>query len=554
MADLTDEQSLIVAAPARLDIRLWERANIWVVALGLFILELALTMPFFTVPIFWDGLWLAGAAEHFMANGLKPIIAPAWDAEAHPILLQEILAGAWLAFGQSLWVTHLVIAVFASALLFGTYRVGQLVYGQRTGMIAVALLLCYPLFRAQSTVLVLDLPAAAFAIMAVVAVLRGKTFLYLAFAGAMVLTKETSVLLIISIDLYLFVKYFRRQSWGALLVMLTIHSSPILLLAGWLWYHAIQIGWLTTPEVSPMRLLAAYLPPALFSPDGVIVTFVGLVWDFLIKQFLIGILTFLIVAYSLSFRPVREMMSKGLSWRAIMDACRSQPLWRAWGPPENLVLLGLPIMIHLAFMASNYGVHRYLLPEYPLFFVLAARAIEGVFKRPRVIALATTVMLAIFIVGWSQPWFGYSLASPSNMMYLDFVETHQAAAAFIERNYPNARVLTGWPQYIELGLPGAGYVEQPIKVVAYPEKPPQELRIAALGGTPFTDPQAVTLDDFDLLYFSENTFAAVPTSEILPEIARRYHLPVLAEFRKNGERVVIYANPRYAMALKGAQP
>jgi 4-amino-4-deoxy-L-arabinose transferase-like glycosyltransferase len=522
----------------------WERARPWLPLAGLLALALALNIPFLNVPIFWDGLWIVGGAEQLLKEGLRPTIMPAWDAEAHPILLHEILAAAWLVFGRSLWVTHLLIAAFACATLYATYRLSWLLYGTRAAIVATALLLSFPLFMAQSTVLVLDLPAAAFAMLALLGLVQRKTAAYLLFGTAMVLTKETTVLLVGVALLYLAARDARRIPWRTLALELAVHSLPIAALAAWMWYHVRVTGWLTTSELEPAQLVASYLPPALFRPGGVLATFAALAWDFLAKQFLIGLLTLFVVLAALSARPFLAIRRGQASPWAIGRALRAQPAWRAWGRPENIVLLGLPIAIHMAFMASNYGLHRYLLPEYALFFILAGRAVEWVCKRTRAIALVTAALAAIFLSAWARPWLGYSLSSPSNLMYLDFIQAHQQAAAFIERNYPDATVLTGWPQYLELGLPGAGYVARPIKVVAYIEKPPHEARIAAVGGRPFSDPRSLTLDDFDLLYYSEHTYGAVPTSQMLPELIRRFQLPLLAEFRKNGESVQIYANPR----------
>jgi 4-amino-4-deoxy-L-arabinose transferase-like glycosyltransferase len=512
-------------------------------------LVLAMNLPYIHVPMYWDGLWITGAAQRLLENGLRPQIIQAWDVEAHPILLPEIVGLGWFVFGRALWVPHLIIACFAYLTVYSTYRVGELLYGRRVGIIAALLLVCYPLFRAQSTVLVLDLPAAALAITAIGFLIQRKTLPYLLSAAAMVLMKETAVLLIGTVLIYVIIRD-RRMPWPALCATLIIHALPTLALASWLAYHVAMTGRLTESPLEPGALLAAYLPPALFRSDGAAAQFARLAWEYLAKHFLIGILTLLIFAYSFALQPWLAL-TRRRSWLAAARAWRAQPFWWVWGPAENVALLALPMLVHLAFMASNYGLHRYLLPEYPLFFIMAARALEGIFQRRARIAAATTAILAIFVIGWSQPWFGYSLSSPSNLGYLDLVETHQAAAAFIERSYPNATVLTGWPQYNELGLPAAGYVTRPLKVLAYAEKPPHAGRIADLGGRSFSDPLAIDLDDFDLLYYSEHIYDAVPSSKILPDIIARYNLPLIAEFRKNNERVAIYGNPKRLVQAQG---
>jgi len=516
-------------------------------AIGMLILVLALNVPFLQLPYYWDSLWIIGGAEHILENGFKPLLPAGWDAIGHPVLLHEVLALAWLLLGRALWVSHLAIVGFAFLTVYFTYRIARLLYDRRTGLIAALLLLFYPLFRAQSTVVLLDLPTAAFAMMAVYFLLRRRTLLYLICVSAMVLTKATGVLLVPTVLLYLFVKNYRQRSWRETLAVLAVHSIPIFIVAGWIWYHGQATGWLPFLDAetkSPTGVLSAYLPPALFTRQGAIYTFLWQAWRFFGKVFLTGVLTLLIIVYSFSVRPFLPLLRRRqLSWQAVLDAFRTQPIWQVWGPKEQIILLGLPIVLHLAFMSSNFWMYRYLLPEYPLFFILSARAIRGIFKRERLIAAVTIAVLLIFTIGWTQPWFGYSLASPSTLMYVDFVATHQAAAAFIESNYPDKVVLAGWPQYIELSMPVHGYVKRPSKVIAYASplryaKP----RMIALGARYFSEPETLTIDDFDLVYYSDRTY--MPDADMLLDIVGRFQLPLIAEFRKNAEYVAIYGNPR----------
>lgn len=520
-------------------------------AIGMLTLILALNAPFFQLSYYWDSTWIIAATEHILENGFKPLLPPGWDLISHPVLLHEILALAWLVLGRALWVSHLVIVGFAFLTVYYTYRVAQLLYDRRTGIIAALLLTFYPLFRAQSTVVLLDLPTAAFAIMAIYFLLRQKTILYLICASAMVLTKATGVLLVPTVLLYLFVRNYRQRSWQGTLTVLAVHSIPIFVVAGWFWYHGQATGWLTPETMSPTGVLSAYFPPALFSRQGVLYTFLRLAWRYFGKVFLTGVLTLLIVVYSFSVHSFLPLLRRQLSWQAIVGAFRLQPFWQVWGPKEYIILLGLPILLHLAFMSSNLYMHRYLLPEYPLFFILSARAIRGIFKRERLIAAVTIAVLLIFTIGWTRPWFGYSLASPSTLMYVDFVITHQAAAAFVENNYPDKTVLAGWPQYIELSMPIQGYVRRPLKVAAFasPNLSPRVVRarMSALGARYFSEPETLSIDDFDLVYYSDRTFR--PDANILLDIVERFQLPLIAEFRKNAEYVAIYGNPRSSIDL-----
>jgi hypothetical protein len=307
-------------------------------------------------------------------------------------------------------------------------------------------------------------------------------------------------------------------------------------MTGWL-SNAENLGLLAQLDASshPEGLVPA-VTSLLFSRKGVVATFAGLLWEFFGQTFLLGLLSLLIIAYmGWSWRGSR-------SGRAAQVVAPALPRARAgWGSSEQVVLLALPILLHLALMSVTISLHRYLLPEYTLFFILAAAAITGLFARVWVVAGVTMAVAAIFAVGWVQPWFGSSLADPSTLGYVDFVTTHQAAAAYIERHYPEKRVLAGWPQYIELAMPIQGYVHQPIEILAPAHHPYHEARITALGGRAFTDPTALRAADFDLVYYAERGFQ--PDAEMLREVIQRFHLVKIAEFRQPGEYVALYAQP-----------
>jgi len=555
------ERTLPIAQPAReARQRLRELVREGAVALGMLLLVLALNAPFFQLPFFWDSSWIAVGTEHILENGFSPILPAGWDF-GHPVLLLELLALAWLVLGRAMWVSHLVIVGFAFLTVYFTFRVGQLLYGRRVGLVAAVLLLFYPMFWAQSTVIYLELPTAVCTIMAVYFLLGRKTFLYVLTASAMVLMKASGALLIPAVWLYLLARDSRRASWRGMLIVLAVHSLPIFVLAGWFWYHRWATGWLAAPEnlgwlipanYGPNKGPVRYLLSMLFGRGGVLLAFLRLSARYFGSAFLTGILTLFIAVCSFSIRPFLRLDRRRFSWQGIWDAFRAQPFWQVWEQPENLMVLGLPALLYLLLVAvaTDADLHRYLLPVYPLFFVLAARAIEALFPQKHLMAVVTTgvvVIFAVFALGWALPWFGYSrrmgyeLESPATLTYADFVETHQAAAAFLESDYPDKTVLTDWPAYVELSTPVEGYVTRPLKIIAHGRTPGRQVRISAMGGRYFLDLKTLTLDDFDLVYYS-----SLPDyygrSELL-DIVERFQLPLIAEFRKNGEYVAIYANP-----------
>src|SRR5258708_5190040 len=203
-----------------------------VVALALLCALLAIDAPLLDMPHFWDSMTFVAGAHFLLTNGFS-LVLPTAEDYGHPVLLLEILALAWRLFGESLQVAHVVMVLFAFLTLYGTYLVGKALYGRRTGLIATALLLLYPLFRAQSTLVLLDLPPAAFSVMAIYGLVRRNTPWFILCASAMVLTKATGIVLIPAALLYVFTTRRRCSSRSALAVSLGFPCIPLFGRGGW---------------------------------------------------------------------------------------------------------------------------------------------------------------------------------------------------------------------------------------------------------------------------------------------------------------------------------
>jgi hypothetical protein len=527
-----------------------------VIGLALLCGLLALDMPLLDLPHFWDSMTFVAGAEFLLANGFSPVLPRAEDY-GHPVLLQEILALAWRVFGESVHVSHLVMVGFAFVTVYWTYLIGKSLYSWRTGLMAAVLLLFYPLFRAQSSLVLLDVPTAAFSVLAINGLVRGRTLWFVLSASAMVLTKATGVVLVPAALAYVFITRHKYSSPVSLAVMLGLHSVPLFVVGAWFWFHVHLTGWVSVPDnlgwlavpegISPGTLLLDYVPRMLFGRDGVVAGIARTaVADFGVR-FMIGILTLFIVAHSLSIRSVRQLLDRSRPRAFLRQALSLNSISRAWGGAANLVIFGVPILLQLGLMAITTSLHRYLVPEYPMFFVAGAYAMRRVLRDERLIAGVSMVTLAIFTIGWSTPWLGSSLTSPSNGAFVDFVDLDRQASAFIEAHYADRVVLAGWPQYVELAMPALGYVEQPVRVVApVGIQARQQARVQALNGGWFADPATIQSQDFDLLYYSAR--ANPPDAELLRSLVQRFDLMRIAEFSRNADYVAIYAANEVASA------
>jgi 4-amino-4-deoxy-L-arabinose transferase-like glycosyltransferase len=417
-------------------------------------------------------------------------------------------------------VAHVVLAVFAFLTVYFTYRIGALLDGPATGLIASVLLLTYPLFRAQSTVVALDLPTAAFAMMALDGLLRRRTPTYLVCSSAMLLTKETSLLFVPAALLYVLVRDRRRPA-SHLAAALALHAAPVVVLAGWFAYHWWATGWLLPADkLASLGHAWAYAPARIFTHDGAAAVAARLALRYFGTWSLVGVLSLAIVVHAASF---------GL---------RGQPVWRAWGPPERLALLGLPIVLQVAALPFWIPMHRYLMPAYPLFFLLAAAALTGTLATRARVGVAAAFMAAVFAAGAASPRDGASLESPSTLGYASFVAVDQMAASFVEEHYPTARVLAAWPQYLELAMPIQGYVSRPLAIVGPAGGSRDTRRFMVLGGRSVGGVDELADEDFDLVLYSERAHG--PDAALLRAVIARSRLPIVAEFRSGPAGATVY--------------
>jgi 4-amino-4-deoxy-L-arabinose transferase-like glycosyltransferase len=485
-----------------------------VVALWLVVLLLGLNYPMLDMPHFWDSLTFVAGAHALLDAGFKPLL-PAGEDYGHPVLVLEVLALAWRIFGESVRVAHVVMIGFAFVAALYTYLVGRLVYGWQTGLIAATLFLFFPLVRAQSSLVLLDLPAAALGVAATYYLVRRSTRGYVLAASAMVLAKATSIVLIPAVLIYVMVtrQFCPKRALG---VSLTLHCIPVLVLGVWFAFHVSVTGWIAASD--NLGWLEA--------PDGsVFAVFINQARSSLVTQSYIGLVTLFIIVDAI----VKH---------------RSRPL----SPDRGIgVLVVVPIVLQLGLMSVTTAQDRYLLPQYPLFFVAGAAAILATLKDVPLIAGALLGLILVFIVSWSRPSLGPALASPSTGGYLKFVDVDRAASAFLESHYADNVVLAGWPQYVQLAMPEQGYVTRPFRVVAPVGNLARHLvRLEALGGRGFMDSDTVGPSDFDVLYYSAHGHPADVAA--LESIVRRVPLTRVAEFSADAQYVAIYVRPELTAA------
>jgi hypothetical protein len=292
---------------------------------------------------------------------------------------------------------------------------------------AVILLCASPLFFAQAMLAQLDMPAMLFTSLALLLFLQEKTRLAALACAALVLVKETGLIVPLVFGGWLLhEKRGRDAAWFLL---------PVLTLCAWLAVLARGTGHLFGN--SDFTRYNLYYP---FHP----VRF----------------------AFALG-RRLYYLFFQDFHWIgaiAIFLAWRRGGLFttRAWK------IAWLLVGAHVLFLSAIGGamLERYLLPVLPVVYTAMVAAMS-IYRPPLKIA-SQLALLAGLMVGnfWNPP---YPFPFENNLAFTDFVRLQQDAAEFVEQRYVGRPVATAWPLTSALSRPELGYVTHPVMVRSLPD-------------------------------------------------------------------------------------
>ena len=430
------------AAPPRLASFSWPQQFLLFAALfaGLLVLH----APLLRLPYFWDeaGYYVPAARDLYLTGSLIPSSVP---SNAHPPLVMAYLALAWRVAGFSLFVTHAAMLAWAAFSLLGLFRLSSAAANLQVAWTTTALVAIYPVFFMQSSLALVDLPAAGLTFWGLLAYLEDRPWKQVFWFSLAALAKETAVLA--PLALFAWQVIFpaiarhrpevsppqpRRTRW----YHLVLSTIP---LACWFAWHRLRTGFVFgNPDFFRYNVVATLdvlrFPFAMGFRIWQLIGYLGLY------------LLTLAGVFSLFFAPEIE------------DG-RPRPGIALWKQSALAVVL----LAYLTFMSAVGGaaLARYLLPVVPLVVLFW---VSTLWRRARywkliVAAVAMAFLAALFI----NPPYGFSLED--NLAYRDYITLHVEASRFLVMHYPDARVLTAWPASDELTRPWLGYVSRPFPVL-----------------------------------------------------------------------------------------
>jgi 4-amino-4-deoxy-L-arabinose transferase-like glycosyltransferase len=372
-------------------------------------------------PYFWDEAGCFIPAAWDIAREGRAVSVSA-TPNVHPPLVPAWVALVWRILGESIPATRLAMLTMGTLALGAAYLLAQKLAGKESGALGAVFLALSPLFYAQAMLAQLDMPAMLFTCLGLYLFLEERYGLACVACVALVLTKETGVLLPGLCCLTL----LTRKRWRAAALFLI----PGAALACWLWVVREATGqWLGHHDFAEYNLNYPLHPVRLS------LALVRRAWFLLVDN------------------------GHWVGALALMGAWRAG---RLAGPDwQFAAVFGLAHTL-LVSVLGGAVLERYLLPVLPVLYAAFAAALLRLTLFWRTVSV--TFLAGALLAGHLLNPLFYPFPYENNQAFLDFTALHQQATTWLERQAPGQRVLSAWPFVAELSHPGLGYVRRPFPV------------------------------------------------------------------------------------------
>jgi hypothetical protein len=467
------------------------------------------------LPYYWDeaGQFVPSAIDIFRGGHLIPhSVVP----NIHPPLVFSYLAGVWSIFGFAPAVTHTAMLVLASFGVLAAFLLAIELSHEALGapaFLAAALLCVSPVFFVESGLAQLDAPAMLFTTLALLFFLQDRIRLAAAACVALVLAKETGIVVPLVFAAWLgHERRWRDAAWFAL---------PAAALAAWIGALIHVTGYWAGD-----RGFVQYNLKYPLHPVRLAVT----LWRRLY---------FLFIA---NFHWVGTLAMVA-AWRA-GRLFRSRRWQIAW-----LVVAAHAIMLTLL---GGAVLNRYLLPVLPIVFAAMAAALSLLPRTARI--TATCVLLAgVGASNWINP--PYPFPFEDNLAYADFLKLHSDAADYVQHWFVDPVVTTAWPMTAELSQPDLGFVQRGMRVDVLPNMAPRTLEALDWSKVQVLvvfsrdwDPPLNLMRLELVLRFWERFYNFVPGASA-EEARARVPFPAAVHFERRGQWADVYVNPAIRLAV-----
>lgn len=374
------------------------------------------------LPLFWDEIGVYGRGIFEMIDGtvsLHPDALPPDISRGHPLLFTYLIAGWAKIFGSSVIALRAASLTVSTSLLLSVYWLLRR-KGEAFTPLPMVFILIQPIFLAQSTLVLPEMMLSLFTVLAIGAYLRQWHILYFLAASAMILTKETGIILVGGFAAFhFFHTLIQEKKW--LQFRFLIFLLPILPYAVFLFIQKQTHGW--------------YLFP--YHVGGFNLTLPA------IEKNLRDFFSFIFLKQG---RYLWILLSVGvLLSRFLQKPWKSSPTLKT--PSVNAVLLFLS-GLYLAFYGTTYYMNRYILVVIILIAVVLGRetwfrVIAQWGNKAMIVFLPTLLALVIVQLTFLE---SRTFKYDEDMAYRTYVQAQQQAVDyFFEQKMHEGGFHVGFP-------------------------------------------------------------------------------------------------------------
>ncbi|MBS1814056.1 MAG: glycosyltransferase family 39 protein [Acidobacteria bacterium] len=425
---------------------------LWIFYPPIFAAVYALHWTLLRLPYYWDegGYYIPAAWDFYRFGTVIPVSTM---RNAHPPLPSILLAGWWKIAGFSIYSTRLFVCLIAALALLAVFRIGRTLANDAIAAVAMVLTAIYPVWFSQSSLAHADIFAACATLWALSvyfersagpSVARWKPALCFFLFALSVMAKETAIITpaaLSTFELWMLWRDWRDATarrdhvrWFAWI------GATVLPLIAWYVYHHAATGF-TFGNPEYLR----YNATANTGPHRILLSlwhrFVHL--TFHLNLYVVSACTLVM----LWLAPLRSHAGEGRRWL---------PAYAAWA----IGVIAIANWIAFSILGGAL-LTRYLLPVYPLLFILCVSLWWQRFKQWWVVALVA--LLGFSVACKVNP--NYPYAPEDNLAYRDMIVLHQRAINYVAKHYPHASVLTAWPVAADIIRPELGYVRTKMQMV-----------------------------------------------------------------------------------------
>ena len=467
MTEGTSPDKSVAAPPGPFLPRLWRvlRANRDWLALALLLLPFwVYKLRDLALPYFWDELGVYARAAVYLRDhtlGLLPSHLAPELSRGHPLLLPFTFGALFRVFGATPLVAHVFMFLLATGLVVSVFWIARKHWNAAVGLAAAALLMVQPLFLAQSTLLLPELPLALACLWSMHAFSRQRYLLAGICLALAISLKETALVLDVVLGAMLIVQWLRvRPSLKSALAGILALAIPTLLYGLFLLIQKRQNGWYFYP------LHEHHVNFRWLAMKGELLDYLSFVF---VEQgrFALSVVVALWLAFRLFGRRVGERrFAHSLAW--------------------TFALFGIGILV---FSAGNFFMKRYLLCLLPPLAILGSRALfELVRDQARVLVPAVAGLCLLSLSELTSRGFNYDY----DMSFRESVLLQREATRYLEDTVGTDKpIFTIFPPIFGLEDPRYGYARKKFKRYSHIYSPEAEYIFVSEANNRYAPPPGV---------------------------------------------------------------